>query len=56
MRKGSLIGFAAIGSTLLFAPGTNALTWWVMPLTFGLGQTAIGMLILRDESVRGVRV
>jgi hypothetical protein len=48
------IGFAAIGSTLLFAPGTNALTWWVMPLTFGLGQSLIGMLILRDEPAREV--
>jgi hypothetical protein len=46
------IGFAAIGSTLLFAPGTNALTWWVMPLTFGLGQMLIGLLILRDEPAR----
>jgi hypothetical protein len=50
------MGFAATGCTLLFAPATNALAWWVMPLTFGLGQTAIGVLILRDETVRGVRV
>jgi hypothetical protein len=45
------LGFAAIGSTLLFAQGTNALAWWVMPLTFGLGQLAIGVLILRDEAM-----
>ena len=45
------LGFAAIGSTLLFASGTNALAWWVMPLTFGLGQTVIGILILRDEAM-----
>jgi hypothetical protein len=45
-------GFAAIGSTLLFAPGTNALTWWVMPLTFGAGQTVIGLLMLRDEATQ----
>jgi hypothetical protein len=46
------IGFAAIGSALLFAAGTNALTWWVMPLTFGAGQTAIGILLLRDDVPR----
>jgi len=46
------IAFAAIGATLLFAPGTNALVWWVMPLTFGAGQIAIGLLILRDQAAR----
>jgi hypothetical protein len=46
------IGFATVGSALLFAAGTNALAWWVMPLTFGLGQTAIGVLLTRDNSVR----
>jgi len=52
------IAFAAIGSALLFAAGTNALAWWVMPLTFGFGQIAIGLLIARDEarSPREVRV
>ena len=50
--------FAAVGSALLFAAGTNALAWWVMPLTFGFGQIAIGLLIVRDEarSAREVRV
>ena len=41
--------FGAAGSALLFAPATNALLWWVMPATFGVGQLAIGALILRDE-------
>ena len=52
------IAFAAVGSTLLFAAGTNALAWWVMPLTFGVGQSAIAALILRDEArrTREVRV
>ena len=49
------LSFTALGSTLLFAPGTNALAWWVMPLTFGIGQTVIGMLIVRDEPNREVR-
>jgi hypothetical protein len=44
--------FAAAGGALLFAAGTNALSWWVMPATFGIGQVAIGMLIARDEAKR----
>jgi hypothetical protein len=44
------LAFAAIGAALLFAQGTNALTWWVMPLTFGFGQIAIGILIERDAA------
>jgi hypothetical protein len=47
-------GFAAVGATLLFASGTNALVWWVMPLTFGAGQVAIGALMARDEARRQV--
>lgn len=46
------LAFAAIGFALLFAPGTNALAWWVMPLTFGLGQLLIAGLIARDEAQR----
>lgn len=49
------LGFAAIGCALLFAPGVNALAWWVMPMTFGIGQTIIGTLMLRDEARREVR-
>lgn len=41
--------FAATGTALLFAQENNALRWWVMPATFGIGQLAIGALILRDE-------
>jgi hypothetical protein len=40
--------FAASGTALLFAPGSNALAWWVMPATFGLGQIVIGILVSRD--------
>lgn len=40
--------FAASGTALLFAPGSNALAWWVMPATFGLGQIVIGFLVSRD--------
>ncbi len=50
------VGFAATGAALLFAAGTNALAWWVMPLTFGFGQAAIGISILRDDAGRAVGV
>jgi hypothetical protein len=46
------VGFAATGAALLFAGGTNALAWWVMPSTFGLGQVGIALLLLRDEASR----
>ncbi len=46
------LAFAAVGFALLFAPGTNALAWWVMPLTFGAGQLAIAALITHDEAQR----
>jgi hypothetical protein len=46
--------FAALGAALLFATGANALVWWVMPLTFGFGQIAIGMLIQHDEETSKV--
>ena len=43
--------FAASGTALLFAPGGNALVWWVMPATFGVGQLIVGALVARDEPV-----
>ena len=49
-----VIAFAAVGSALLFAAGTNALAWWVMPLTFGFGQIGIATLLLRDEAERSL--
>jgi hypothetical protein len=49
------LAFAATGVALLFAPATNALAWWVMPLTFGLGQLVIAALIARDEFAREVQ-
>ena len=35
-------------------PANNALAWWVMPATFGIGQIVIGALVARDawESAR----
>jgi hypothetical protein len=41
--------FGACGAVLLFAPATNALAWWVMPATFGIGQVAIGALVFRGQ-------
>ncbi len=51
---GIAIAFAAAGATLLFAPAMSALAWWVMPLTFGCGQVALGILMIRDEAEREV--
>lgn len=47
--------FAASGTALLFAPGGNALAWWVMPATFGIGQIVIGVLVSRDAMVEAAR-
>jgi hypothetical protein len=41
--------FAGSGSALLFAQGNNALAWWVMPATFGIGQLMVGALVMRDD-------
>jgi hypothetical protein len=46
------VSFGVIGATLLFATGIEALAWWVMPLTFGCGQIAIGALIELDADRR----
>ncbi|MDE2481282.1 MAG: hypothetical protein KGN02_03730 [bacterium] len=43
-------GFLAAGIALMFAPPAIALAWWVLPLGFGLGQIAIGALVLRDRA------
>lgn len=47
--------FAASGAALLFAPANNALAWWVMPVTFGLGQLVIGALVVRDDALEAAR-
>lgn len=44
--------FGACGGALLFAPATNALAWWVMPATFGIGQIALGALVFHAEEPR----
>ncbi len=40
-------GFLLAGSALVFAPAALVLSWWVIPLTFGAGQIAIGASIVR---------
>lgn len=45
------LGFAALAALFLVSPLQGlALAWWVMPLGFGLGQLAIGGLILRERA------
>lgn len=43
------VAFIAAGIALLFAPAQSALSWWVMPLGFGAGQTAIGIAVARER-------
>jgi hypothetical protein len=43
------VAFGAVASMLLLAPGTAALGWWVMPAAFGIGQIAIGAIVLADR-------
>ena len=41
--------FLVAGIALLFAPASIALAWWVLPVGFGVGQIAIGVLVARDR-------
>lgn len=42
--------FMIAGMGLLFVPAAIALQWWVLPFGFGIGQLAIGFIILRERS------
>jgi hypothetical protein len=45
------LGFCALAALFLVSPLRSvALSWWVMPLGFGLGQIAIGGLIWRERT------
>ncbi len=45
------LGFAALAALFLVSPFQSiALSWWVMPLGFGLGQIGVGTLIWRDRT------
>lgn len=44
--------FMLAGVALLFAPPALALAWYVPAATFGIGQTLIGWLVLRDRKDR----
>jgi hypothetical protein len=44
-------GFMVAGMGLLFVPPAIALQWWVLPLGFGAGQLAIGIIIMRERRV-----
>jgi putative effector of murein hydrolase LrgA (UPF0299 family) len=38
------------GMGLLFVPAAVALQWWVLPIGFGIGQLAIGAIIMRERA------
>lgn len=44
--------FLIAGMGLLFVPPAIALSWWVLPVGFGLGQCAIGASIMRERAVK----
>jgi hypothetical protein len=45
------LGFTALAALFLVSPLQSvALSWWVMPLGFGIGQIAVGCLIWRDRT------
>jgi hypothetical protein len=47
--------FGIAGAVLLLTPDTTLpLSWWVMPLGFGLGQIFIGWLLLRESDLESV--
>jgi hypothetical protein len=44
--------FLIAGMGLLFVPPDIALSWWVLPLGFGIGQCAIGASVMRERAVK----
>jgi hypothetical protein len=40
--------FCAAAALLLLVPQTDPMAWWVMPITFGLGQVLIGVIVRND--------
>jgi hypothetical protein len=45
------LGFAALAALFLVSPLQSiALSWWVMPFGFGLGQIGVGAFIWRDRA------
>ena len=40
------MAFGGAATLLFLLPGIHPLTWWIMPAAFGLGQIAIGLIVL----------
>jgi len=43
------VAFGAVGSVLFLVPNIHPLAWWIMPVTFGIGQIAIGAIVRFDS-------
>ena len=43
------VAFGAVGAVLLLSTHIHPLAWWIMPTAFGLGQIAIGIIVLFDR-------
>lgn len=44
------VAFGGLATVLLLLPRTDPLAWFVMPVAFGLGQIAIGLIVRADAS------
>ena len=42
--------FGAVAAVLLLVPNLQPLAWWIMPLAFGGGQIAIGVMVREDAT------
>lgn len=42
--------FMIAGMGLLFVPAAIALQWWVLPIGFGVGQLAIGVVVMKEPT------
>ena len=50
------VAFGVGASLLLLAPGVNPLAWWTMPLAFGFGNIAIGLIVRADARASDARL
>lgn len=41
--------FLVAGLSLIFLPASAVLSWWTLALGFGIGQLAIGVLVMRER-------
>ena len=50
------VAFGIAATLLLLTPGADALAWWIMPVAFGLGNIAIGVIVRADARASDARL